>query len=904
MTQRDPAGSFDASFGPSFGVRLLCGTALATVGLIVLRPSAALAACDNVSPATGQTVTCDTAAPNPTTTNIKAAAGSTNVTVNIGAGSTLDVTRATNPTVTEVDTGSRITNSGTILLSGGGGSGLNRGAGMVGINDNNTLTNAAGGVITTTGAFNDGMAANGNGNSLINNGAITTSGPNAYGMTAAWGQANQGASDNTLTNNGTVTTNGSNARAASILGPNGVIINTNTLTTNGATSTAAYMQGNNQRLTNSGTIHATGAGSFAVDSNTLPGFNATIENKSGGQIISDQGTAIRTLNGPTSITSAGLISGGGGIAIQGGNGNVTLTLQTGSKIVGLADGGKGANVVHLEGSGTADNAFANFQTLYMEGTDWTWSGSGDFHDTFITSGSLRLQSSLTGNVSIAAGTRLLAGDGFNPSITPYAGGPAITVTNAGTIDLTNGGSPAANSLTIAGNYTGQNGNLVLRTVLAGDGAASDKLVISGGAATGTTNVSVINAGGGGALTTADGIMVVETTNGGTTTASAFALNGGSVSAGAYQYFLFRGGVSAGTEDNFYLRSTIVSEPVGEPSPEPAPGTPDLPPPPPPGGAPIVLYRPEVAIYSAVPLMARQVGLATLGTFHERQGEQGLLGGNKPLSAAWGRVFGEHTSQRWSGAVNPEFNGSIAGFQAGLDVVGVDSGNGHRDRLGFFVGYARADGNIRGFATGFQRLPVGKLRIDGTSVGAYWTHIGPSGWYVDAVLMNTWYSTDPSSYRGYSAGGNGTGLTASLESGYPIALGGGLTLEPQGQLIWQRLSLDATRDAVSTVDYQNGNAFSGRLGLRLQGNWLMGGTSVQPYLKASYWRDFAGTDNVVFDNVDVIPTQRGANAAEFGGGLVVKVSQAASLYATGDYTAGLGNDHRRGVKGNVGLRISW
>ncbi|MDB5532497.1 MAG: hypothetical protein JWO28_812, partial [Hyphomicrobiales bacterium] len=647
-----------------------------------------------------------------------------------------------------------------------------------------------------------------------------------------------------------------------------------------------------------------GAGSFAVDSNTLPGFNATIQNQTGGQIISDQGTAIRTLSGPTSITSAGLISGGGGTAIDGGNGTITLTLQTGSKIVGLADGGKGTNVVHLEGSGVADNAFMNFQTLYMEGTNWTWAGTGDFHDTFITSGSLRLQASLTGNVSIAAGTSLLAGDGFNPSITPYAGGPAITVTNAGTIDLTNGGSATANSLTIAGNYVGQNGNLALRTQLAGDGAPSDKLVISGGAASGTTNVSVTNAGGGGALTTGDGIMVVQTTNGGTTTAGAFSLNGGSVSAGAYEYYMFRGGVSAGTEENFYLRSSIAPVPDAVPAPQAAEGTPDLPPPPQAGSAPIPLFRPEVAVYSAVPLMARQLGLATLGTFHERQGEQGLLGGNKPLSAAWARVFGEHSNQRWSGAVNPEFNGSIAGFQAGLDVVGVDYGNGHRDRLGVFVGYARADGDIRGFAGGFLRMPVGKLRIDGTSVGAYWTHIGPSGWYVDGVLMNTWYRTDPSSYRGFSASGNGTGLTASLESGYPIALGGGLTLEPQAQLIWQRLSLDATRDLVSTINYQNGNAFSGRLGLRLQGNWQMGGMAVQPYLKASYWRDFAGTDNVVFDNVDVIPTQRGASAAEFGGGLVVKISQAASLYATGDYTAGLGSDHRRGVKGYVGLRISW
>ena len=57
---------------------------------------------------------------------------------------------------------------------------------------------------------------------------------------------------------------------------------------------------------------------------------------------------------------------------QGGNGNVTLILQTGSQIVGTANGGAGTNTVTLQGTGTASNAFTNFQSLTMAGTDWTW----------------------------------------------------------------------------------------------------------------------------------------------------------------------------------------------------------------------------------------------------------------------------------------------------------------------------------------------------------------------------------------------------------------------------------------------------------------------------------------------------------------------------------------------------
>lgn len=69
-------------------------------------------------------------------------------------------------------------------------------------------------------------------------------------------------------------------------------------------------------------------------------------------------------------------------------------------------------------------------------------------------------------------------------------------------------------------------------------------------------MNVVNAGGSGARTTADGIMVVQATNGATTAGGAFALNS-RVAAGAYEYYLFKGGVSAGTQDNWYLRSTIV-----------------------------------------------------------------------------------------------------------------------------------------------------------------------------------------------------------------------------------------------------------------------------------------------------------------------------------------------------------
>ncbi len=65
------------------------------------------------------------------------------------------------------------------------------------------------------------------------------------------------------------------------------------------------------------------------------------------------------------------------------------------------------------------------------------------------------------------------------------------------------------AFTIKGNYTGAGGAMAINTVLGGGGSPSDRLVISGGAATGNTIVHVTNVGGVGAETTGNGIQVVE-----------------------------------------------------------------------------------------------------------------------------------------------------------------------------------------------------------------------------------------------------------------------------------------------------------------------------------------------------------------------------------------------------------
>jgi outer membrane autotransporter protein len=1028
-------------------------------------------------------------------------------------------------------TGSSMSNAGSITTSGGSTENSGRAFGMfAGGGQGNTLRNLAGGVVTASGIGSSAIeVADSAGNLLLNEGTLNVSGTGAHGLFVFSGPGN------TLENRGIVNTSGLRGNGMRADDGDSTFINSGQLLVGGNSAFGIFMQGNNNSLLNSGTIHASGTGSDGVLSNTTGGsFVARIENT--GSIISERSFAVRGVNGQETLINSGLIRSDAGTAIDLRAGNDTLTLRTGSQIIGLADGGTGTDRVILEGAGSAANNFANFETLRMTGTDWTWSGSGSFNDTQVESGMLRISGSLTSPVTVQVGTQLQIGTGgasgtvtgnitdngavvFNRSdnlayggvisgsgtltqqgpgmltltgTNTYAGGTFInggvlsvggdanlgagtggltfnagtlqftsafdtarvvtlnagggtidtagagntltavvsgagaltktgsgalvlaadntyaggTTVSAGTLQIGNGattGSVVGNilnnanlvfnradtvtysgvvsgsgsliqqgpgllilpgqhtysgpttvqqgtlwvngsiasattvaaagtlggngtifgnvlnsgvvspgnsigKLTINGNYAGQGGALRVESQLGNDASPTDKLVIGGGVASGSTAMQVVNLGGVGALTTGNGIPVVEAVNGGTTAAGAFSL-AAPVAAGPFEYVLYRGGETSGTAENWYLRSTAPSTPVASadmpvppPTPQAAPNSPSIPVAA--AGQPdMPIYRPEVAVHAAVPALAAKLGLATLGTFHERRGEQWRLNGSGALAAGWGRIFGQSTEQRWAGDVSPEFDGKLWGMQIGTDLYGIDGSDGDRDRFGVFYGHAQASGDVSGAALGQSNTPVGKITLKSNSLGAYWTHFGPSGWYVDGVLMQTWFDGAPRSNRGVGTSTDGNAFAASIEGGYPIVLGNGWSLEPQAQLIWQRVSLDSTQDRYSTIVYEDTNGVTGRLGARLQGALQQGKVLWQPWLKANLWRGARGSDAVVFGGVP-IATRSDATALELGAGIDIKISKSVDFYATVGYTTDVDGDHRKSVSGNAGLRAAW
>lgn len=505
-------------------------------------------------------------------------------------------------------------------------------------------------------------------------------------------------------------------------------------------------------------------------------------------------------------------------------------------------------------------------------------------------------------------------------IKAFASGQNVTVNNAGLIDLTTDGTSTSDRLTIVGNYTGNGARLNLHSVLAGDNAASDALVVSSGTLSGTTSINVTNVGGTGALTAANGIQVVEANQGAVSSAGAFTL-GQPLSAGAYQYYLFKGGVTAGSENSWFLRSSVVTPPAvaavpeqpvpGQPTPQPplppvaptpAAGTPPLPVAAP--GESIVLYRQEVPLYAVVPPAAALLAQTTLGTFHERQGNQHLLTEKDAVPAGWVRAFGNAVRQSWSGTVAPSFDGSINGYQVGHDLYGHEQANGYRQRVGVFVSHARLDGDVRGFNLGFKDNKAGDIRLDGDSLGAYWTLISPQSAYLDVVAMGTRFDGRSRSERGARLDLDGHGVSLSVEAGYPLALSDRWQIEPQAQLIGQRVSMDSANDGISRVGFDSQDYLKGRVGARLTGAYEVANIPVEPYLRSNLWHSFGGRDATLYDGQPVTRTDHTASTVDIGAGIVARLHPAVSVYASTDYSSNIDSRNQEGLSGTLGLRVSW
>ncbi|WP_127956976.1 autotransporter outer membrane beta-barrel domain-containing protein [Serratia microhaemolytica] len=557
----------------------------------------------------------------------------------------------------------------------------------------------------------------------------------------------------------------------------------------------------------------------------LNGHNQYVNRLSGSGGTVQLNGATLTVNNATTAEStsyAGDITGNGGVNKQG-NGTLTLTGKTAWTGVTRLDAG----TLTLDGS--AGGAHLVSDVVAQRGTQLN----------------LHNGASLTGSI--------------DPTSVDIDSASQWIVTGSSHVEnLTNNGSitlqaPTASdfkTLTVEGNYQGNDGLLVLNTRLGADDSATDRLVINGDSS-GTTRVQVNNAGGSGAKTL-NGIRVINVTG---ASAGEF-IQQGRIAAGAYDYTLTRG-ASPDTEKNWYLNSGNART-----------------------------ERPEGGGYAANLAAANNLFVSRL---HDRLGETEYLDpltGETRVTSLWLRNEGGHNRSRdGSGYLHTQGNRYV--LQLGGDIAHWGHNNSDRFHLGMMAGYGRNDSTTKAVFSGQQA----KGKVDGYSLGLYGTWYAnaqdKSGWYADSWVQYSWFENTVSGSELAQEQYDSKGFTASVEAGYSFELLTNTTdnftwlLQPKAQITWMGVKADDHIEANGTrISGEGDGNIQTRLGAKtfLHGHSARDhgkGRQFQPFLEANWLhntKEFAS-------NMDGVSLKQGgtANIAELKLGVEGKIHHQIDLW---------------------------
>ena len=487
--------------------------------------------------------------------------------------------------------------------------------------------------------------------------------------------------------------------------------------------------------------------------------------------------------------------------------------------------------------------------------------------------------------------------------------PQVFETNAGDKGL-------YHTITVNGNYTG-GGQMYVNTVWNKDGTSySDRIDIHGDVDGAPTTVRTLNGIYGDVtlkeipIHSAVVVHVAGKSSGNDFTGSAPTTNAGeaqlkkidSISGTDYAWTL--------TAQNKTPEPTNpgVSEPTDPDKPIlPAPPITEVP-----------IYAEPVSGYVQMPTADMELGFTTIGTLHERRGENqtyNITGSNNTAlggdqQQTWGRVLVKHLDKDGKKRLDTAGNQSV--LQIGQDfILDENEKTGIRQHIGGYVAYGHNENDFRDEYRAKNGYIVddhytGKGRTDAVSVGGYGTFYGHNGGYVDLVGQVTYLRNKYNARSNESVHQNGWGAALSAETGKSfIVYGNNWFVEPQAQLVYQYLSLDDFNDRIRHVDQHDPSALRGRVGMRFgyNGDTRDNLPSSSFYGIANIWHDFVNPKSVDIGR-DSLKEEYAKTWGELGLGIQLPITRQSDFYSDIRYEKNFGSDKRKGFKGTMGYKYTW
>ena len=821
-------------------------------------------------------------------------------------------------------------NTGTITLDNDGeiaSAILNGGAGAINITNGGTL----GGSVTNTGdkgtadnivinnnyILNSTINNEGNGSIVINNNTASSviKGKSIHTKAADTDTKVGINGDITNKNTGTITLKNSGNIQNKIENSGSGLIDITNDNTGNIASTILNGGAGIIDITNDGTL--SGSITNTGDPNTVTANNIDIKNSTTGNIVS------KILNGGAGnikITNNGTISGSTtddelpNSIENTGTGNISL-INDGKIASDILNGAAGSGIKITNNntlSGTITNT--NSGSVYATNT-------GTFTGMTTNSGSGILDLDNQGiwnNTGNSVLTRL-------KNTTGTIIFPQVSEVNAGDKDQ-------YHTITVNGNYTG-GGLMRVNTVWNKNGTSySDRVDIHGDVDGAPTTVRTLNGIYGDVtlkeipIHSAVVVHVAGKSSGNDFTGSAPTTNAGeaqlkkidTTSGTDYAWTLTaqnktpeptNPGVSGPTDPN-------VSGPT-DPNVS-GPTVSDKPVPPAPPIKEVPIYAEPVSGYVQMPTADMELGFTTVGTLHERRGENqtyNITGSNNTAlgddqQQTWGRVLVKHLDKDGKKRLDTAGNQSV--LQIGHDfILDENEKTGTRRHIGGYVAYGHNENDFRDEYRAKNGYIVddhytGKGRTDAVSVGGYGTFYGNNGGYVDLVGQVTYLRNKYNARSNESVHQNGWGAALSAETGKSfIVYGNNWFVEPQAQLVYQYLSLDDFNDRIRHVDQHDPSALRGRVGMRFgyNGDTRDNLPSSSFYGIANIWHDFVNPKSVDIGR-DSLKEEYAKTWGELGLGIQLPITRQSDFYSDIRYEKNFGSDKRKGFKGTMGYKYTW